>query len=273
MSEDLPTYYKSRVQVFVIVFTFSLLLFNTTVQVFLVQNEIGYLQFFLIPSLVFSCLFAINYWKCYCFDTTAKSYKDVPSIQTEGWRYCPYEGCAGSVPVNSRHCHQCDVCIIQRDHHCHFTGKCIGQNNLPYFMVLVTALFAVSVTFCTSNFIYIVTHETPGTFIITVVAPIQLLLFFFGYVTFTHFLISLNIIISLAALIGSVVVIYHEYNLLFHNKPILTKSMPIASSGVLAMSKLERIQEVFGKKWYMFYISPVHRYPSQKQPRLVTKDM
>ena len=55
----------------------------------------GYLWLFISPSLVFCSLLVINFWKCYCVDTTAKSVGDAPQIQTEGWRYCPYHGCAG----------------------------------------------------------------------------------------------------------------------------------------------------------------------------------
>ena len=31
------------------------------------------------------------------------------------------------------HCPDCDVCVKGFDHHCPWTGKCIGTGNLPYF--------------------------------------------------------------------------------------------------------------------------------------------
>jgi len=256
---------KERVRKFVIFFTFFLVIFTAAVQVFLVQREIGYIGLFLPPTLVFVSMTVINYWKCVKVDSSAKSAGKAPSIQTDGWRYCPYSGCSGSVPINSRHCHQCDICIIQRDHHCHFVAKCIGQNSLPFFMVLITSLFGLTLTYCSANLIYIITHETPGTLLLTVVAPIQVLWYFLGYVSLSHCLISLNIVICFTAFVGSIILNYHEYNLLFHNKPYLTKSMPIASSGVLKMSKLDRIREVFGKKWYKFYVDPTHQSTVQKQ--------
>jgi len=30
---------------------------------------------------------------------------------------------------DSTHCHDCDVCIEEIDHHCIFFGKCIAENN------------------------------------------------------------------------------------------------------------------------------------------------
>ena len=43
----------------------------------------------------------------------------------------------------SRHCHECDVCIKGYDHHCPWTTKCIGQNNLMRFYIFAcyTPLF------------------------------------------------------------------------------------------------------------------------------------
>ena len=39
------------------------------------------------------------------------------------------------------HCSICNVCIINHDHHCPWTGKCIGKNNLKSFYIFVTFLF------------------------------------------------------------------------------------------------------------------------------------
>ncbi|KAL7143726.1 hypothetical protein ABFS83_08G211800 [Erythranthe nasuta] len=40
---------------------------------------------------------------------------------------CPY--CHFIQPPRSKHCHDCDKCVLQFDHHCVWLGTCIGQGN------------------------------------------------------------------------------------------------------------------------------------------------
>mmetsp|Transcript_1345 Transcript_1345/g.1596 ORF Transcript_1345/g.1596 Transcript_1345/m.1596 type:complete len:262 (+) Transcript_1345:172-957(+) len=41
----------------------------------------------------------------------------------------------------TRHCYDCNACIYDHDHHCPWTGKCIGGNNITYFNVFICSLF------------------------------------------------------------------------------------------------------------------------------------
>lgn len=38
------------------------------------------------------------------------------------------------------HCYDCNACIIELDHHCPWTGKCIGKYNLKYFYGFVWSM-------------------------------------------------------------------------------------------------------------------------------------
>ena len=40
------------------------------------------------------------------------------------------------------HCFECDVCIVGYDHHCPWTSKCIGKNNIIMFYVFVISTIA-----------------------------------------------------------------------------------------------------------------------------------
>ena len=40
--------------------------------------------------------------------------------------------------VKAEHCPDCDICILELDHHCVWTGKCIGKKNLYLFYVFVS---------------------------------------------------------------------------------------------------------------------------------------
>ncbi|KAI4381813.1 hypothetical protein MLD38_007851 [Melastoma candidum] len=54
---------------------------------------------------------------------------------------CTY--CMLEQPPRSKHCHDCDKCVLQFDHHCVWLGTCIGQNNhcrFWWYICMETAL-------------------------------------------------------------------------------------------------------------------------------------
>eukprot|EP00924_Labyrinthula_sp_SR-Ha-C_P008415 maker-scaffold_11-snap-gene-12.12-mRNA-1 protein AED:0.01 eAED:0.01 QI:135/1/1/1/0/0/2/973/218 len=40
-------------------------------------------------------------------------------------------------PSGARHCYDCQACIAEHDHHCPWTGKCIGKNNMKSFQLFL----------------------------------------------------------------------------------------------------------------------------------------
>ncbi len=56
------------------------------------------------------------------------------------------------------HCNICDICIIGHDHHCPWSGKCIGKYNLLYFYLFLCFFiiyFFSSFTIFLTHYIYI----------------------------------------------------------------------------------------------------------------------
>ena len=54
------------------------------------------------------------------------------------------------------HCSKCGVCVRKQDHHCPWTGKCIGKNNAIFFHGFIIFLFLyITVVFCIFIKIYI----------------------------------------------------------------------------------------------------------------------
>ena len=41
----------------------------------------------------------------------------------------------------TEHCMDCDICVMENDHHCQWAGKCIGKNNLLIFKIFVRLTF------------------------------------------------------------------------------------------------------------------------------------
>lgn len=66
---------------------------------------------------------------------------EIKSEEKKNFRKC--SKCNIIIPKNFRvvHCQKCEVCIKQHDHHCPWTGKCIGENNLNLFYCFTCSLF------------------------------------------------------------------------------------------------------------------------------------
>ena len=44
---------------------------------------------------------------------------------------------------NTGHCVDCNLCVEGYDHHCPWTGKCIGKKNLTYFYAFLMSILFV----------------------------------------------------------------------------------------------------------------------------------
>ena len=44
--------------------------------------------------------------------------------------------------IGAEHCEECGVCIVEYDHHCPWTSKCIGKGNIVFFYGFLVGLFA-----------------------------------------------------------------------------------------------------------------------------------
>lgn len=42
--------------------------------------------------------------------------------------------CNSVKPLRCHHCKTCQRCVLRMDHHCPWTGNCVGQDNLKYFI-------------------------------------------------------------------------------------------------------------------------------------------
>ncbi|KAG0449614.1 hypothetical protein HPP92_027205, partial [Vanilla planifolia] len=50
----------------------------------------------------------------------------IRKFREEPWSWtCVY--CNVTQPPRSKHCHDCDKCVLQFDHHCVWLGTCIGK--------------------------------------------------------------------------------------------------------------------------------------------------
>lgn len=43
--------------------------------------------------------------------------------------------------LNIAHCDDCNICILNYDHHCGWIGKCVGKGNIIFFVSFLFNLF------------------------------------------------------------------------------------------------------------------------------------
>ena len=63
---------------------------------------------------------------------------DLEKLQEAGVRMCTW--CHIERPARAQHCYACNVCVLELDHHCPWTGKCIGKGNMFVFNLFLAFL-------------------------------------------------------------------------------------------------------------------------------------
>ncbi len=68
------------------------------------------------------------------------------------YKYCIPCNLWERVDMDISHCIECGICVEGCDHHCPWTGKCIGRKTIYYFYTFVTSVFIVVLFFVTALF-------------------------------------------------------------------------------------------------------------------------
>ena len=91
-------------------------------------------------------MFSISYTLTFLVNPGIPKYDEnaVMGQPREKYKFCEYCKIWINIEENTSHCFDCNVCVEGYDHHCPWTGKCIGKKNLKFFYVFLTSiLFAV----------------------------------------------------------------------------------------------------------------------------------
>lgn len=188
-------------------------------------------------------------------DTSTRPYLISPpyNAQEKGWNLCGT--CEALAPPRSWHCPVCDVCVLKRDHHCIFSGCCIGFHNHRYFIMVVTYLF-ISTTISTlynSYYIWFL-HAAEFRHLLSVVKILFPLAVFLIDSTTNQYYLVIYLINLVGCLFTGVLLIYHA-NLISNGMLVHEKNKKISISYDLG-SKIENWKIVFGEKYHIAWLSP-----------------
>ena len=183
-------------------------------------------------------------------DTTTGS-ASLPSVLKPGWIYCPF--CQHNSPPRSFHCHICDTCILKRDHHCIFGGKCIGYKNYRFYIMMVIYLWIGAVYANIYHFEYV--HGKAGGFkmatFFTMFMPFIMLIF--GYATGYQFYVLFLAGVSIFSLLLFTGLLYHQIRLISKGQVTYERKRGKLEYN---LGLIENIKDVLGTRWYIAWISP-----------------
>lgn len=187
-------------------------------------------------------------------DTTIKG-KLLNNEESENWTLCTI--CETTRPPRAWHCDICNICVLKRDHHCTFIAACVGYHNQRYFMffvfhILCAMLYAL---YYNVQFMYQFLAWNNGLILIKFVLPLVSIIFDQSMETIYIFILLLNVI--LMGICGAIL-IFHLENIL---KGRITPEIKHSTNLEYDYGWKLNIIEVFGKRWYLTWISPFLKSP------------
>ncbi len=170
----------------------------------------------------------------------------LPSILKPGWKFC--SSCAANAPPRSFHCWICNTCILRRDHHCVFTGNCIGHANQRHYITFLV-MMCVGAAYCNYLNMDHAYEELGGfSFITFVTMLVPIVAWFFGIAKGFTFMIAF---ISAICLFGWILLIAL---MAFHMNTILRGQVTHERTQRIRDYDLgwpENLRQVFGSHWYI----------------------
>ncbi|XP_012688931.2 palmitoyltransferase ZDHHC22 isoform X2 [Clupea harengus] len=160
---------------------------------------------------------------------------------------------------NDRHfCKLCKKVILKRDHHCFFTGNCIGNNNMRYFVMFCiytssTCLYSLVLGVAYLTVEYSISFENPLTFL--TLLPISTGYFLIGVISGLQFFLVLMLYVWLG--IGLVCAGFCCQQILLVARGRtwchLRRGRVVVSHGMWRAN----LKDVFGSRWALGLFLPV----------------
>ncbi|XP_070538489.1 probable palmitoyltransferase ZDHHC24 [Ptychodera flava] len=191
-----------------------------------------------------------NFLMMIYIDITSGS-RVLPAILKPGWRYCPM--CMQNSPPRSFHCFQCNICIMKRDHHCVFAGKCVGYYNQRYYFVtlIYLTLGALYANYLNFDHAWALLGGINWRSILTMILPFMA--WILGFTEKYTFMMSF--------LCGTCIITFGLFSvLLFWHGDLILKGQTTHEKSVKDKSYdlgwRENVKEALGERWKLVWLSP-----------------
>lgn len=182
-------------------------------------------------------------------DTSIKGEKLVPNAKTEKlWKMCAV--CETLTPPRTWHCNTCNTCILRRDHHCSFTGCCVGHTNQRYFLMLLGYLFVSTFYASLYNNYFIWIIHADKFLKTTTILKLAFPLFMIAWDQ------SIETCYLAGYLINMVGVFFIGFLLIYHMRNVLRGTLTHEKTLTYDLGIKRNIEMVFGVRWYLTWISP-----------------
>lgn len=177
--------------------------------------------------------------------------KFLDSTGKGNWTVCTV--CECKRPPRAWHCDICDICILKRDHHCTFFACCVGYFNHRYFMLFTFYIFISMVYAFYFNVKFLAQFITwnHGLVLAKFLFPLASFVIDFGHESLYVFLVVINVIVGVFT---GFLFFYHLNNLL--KGKIVPETKHNTNDFQYDRGKINNLIEVFGRRWYLTWLSP-----------------
>ena len=101
--------------------------------------------FFQISGIIIYCTYFISYTYIFLMNPGFPKHDlDSRTGEPRGkFRFCGECKMWVNIEKKTNHCFDCNICVEEYDHHCPWTGKCIGKKNVNAFYVFVISILFI----------------------------------------------------------------------------------------------------------------------------------
>lgn len=198
----------------------------------------------------------LNYLRAYFTSAFYDAGKlNVPTAEGgKNWGYCV--PCQQYIPPRAHHCSVCNHCVLKRESHCFFLGKCIGHTNQGFFVVYLfyTALSSLFALLHMGMYLHHVIGPIVSLRMHHYLIPFATYRWIMGSFATTDYVMLFLLYNTLMIGLGCSFLFFQQISLILQGQT----SFEAAKRVILYDSGAHmNLQDVFGRYWWIRFILPI----------------